>query len=55
MTFQEQLGIEVIKAGFGLILLVFTWLLGQRIIAFWDKRKKQQELDIATSTQLRKL
>jgi hypothetical protein len=55
MTFVEQLWIEVIKAGFGLLLLVVTWVLGQRIIAFWDKRKKQQELDIAISTQFQQL
>jgi hypothetical protein len=55
MTFEQQLLIVATRAGFGLLLLVITWLFGQQIIALWDKRKKQQELDIATSTQFQQL
>jgi hypothetical protein len=55
MTFGKNLESEAIKAGFGLLLLLFTWFVGYRIIARWDKRKKQQELDIAISTQFQQL
>jgi hypothetical protein len=47
--------IEVIKAGFNLALLATGWLVGQKIIANWDLRKKQRELDVSSSVQFQQL
>ena len=55
MPQQDQIILELIKSGFALILLLITWLAGQRIIAFWDIRKKRQEFDITTATQFHQL
>jgi hypothetical protein len=35
--------IEAVKWAFTLIILLLTWLVGQRILALWDYRKKSQE------------
>lgn len=43
----EKIFLEVFKAALSSILLIVTWLLGQRIIAYWDDRKKRNEMDIA--------
>jgi len=34
---------------------MITWFIGQRIIAYWDIRKKRQEFDIATAVQFQQL
>jgi hypothetical protein len=47
--------LEAIKALFGLGLLAAGWFVGQKIIANWDLRKKQQELDISTAVQFQQL
>jgi hypothetical protein len=55
MSFGDSLLLELIKSGFALVLLVITWGFGQSIIAIWDVRKKQRELDIATAAQFQQL
>ena len=45
----------MIKTGLACFTLVLGWFIGQRIIAYWDIRKKRQELDIVTATQFHKL
>ncbi|MBI5301519.1 MAG: hypothetical protein HY868_05230 [Chloroflexi bacterium] len=51
MTFIEQVYIELIKTAFALFVLGLTWFVGQRILAYWEIKKKRKELDIATATQ----
>jgi hypothetical protein len=51
----DSVVIESIKAVFGLGLLASGWYFGQRIIAQWDLRKKQQELDVSTAVQFQQL
>lgn len=55
MQFSENVWLEVIKTGLSLLLLAIGWFIGQRIVAYWDIKKKRQELDIATATQFHKL
>jgi hypothetical protein len=55
MSIKVQILIELVKAGFSLLLLIITWGIGQRIIASWDIRKKRQELDIASASQFQQL
>lgn len=46
---------EALKALFGLGLLAVGWFVGQRIIAHWELKKKQQELDVSTAVQFQQL
>ena len=46
---------ELIKTGLTIVTLGVGWLLGQRIIAYWDLKKKRQGLDIETATQFHRL
>ena len=55
MQFSDNVWLEVIKTGLSLLLLAIGWFMGQRIVAYWDIKKKRQELDIATATQFHKL
>ena len=55
MQFSDNVWLEVIKTGLSLFLLAIGWFIGQRIVAYWDIKKKRQELDIATATQFHKL
>jgi hypothetical protein len=55
MPFGDSVLLELIKSGFALVLLAITWGFGQSIIAIWDVRKKQRELDIATTAQFQQL
>ncbi|MFN2455299.1 MAG: hypothetical protein ABR577_13880 [Pyrinomonadaceae bacterium] len=51
----DSIILEAVKALFGFVLLAAGWFLGQKIIASWDIRKKQQELDIGTAVQFQQL
>jgi hypothetical protein len=51
----SEVFLEFLKFGLGLLLLAAGWFIGQRIIAGWDLRKKQQELDIASAVQFQQL
>lgn len=44
-TFADKVSLEVIKTALSMTILVFTWLLGQKILIFWDRKKKQKEVD----------
>lgn len=44
--FWSEVLLEVIKTLFSLVLLLVSWQVGQRIIAYWDYRKKRNEIDI---------
>lgn len=55
MTFNDYLILEFIKTGLALVVLVVTWFFGQRILAYWELKKKRKELDIATATQFQHL
>src|SRR5215208_981645 len=52
MTFWQQMLILIIGAVLQVAVLGF---IGQRIVAYWDARKKRQETDIAISTQLQQV
>ncbi|NVN93078.1 MAG: hypothetical protein HXX11_21125 [Desulfuromonadales bacterium] len=55
MSYAESVQLEMIKTGLVCCTLVFGWVIGQRIITYWDIKKKRQELDIAAATQFHKL
>jgi hypothetical protein len=52
MSLGESVALELIKT---LITLSALALVGQRIIAYWDIRKKRAELDIAAANQFHQL
>src|SRR4051794_27527335 len=41
--------LEVIKLIFSVVLLFIGWQVGQRVIAYWDYRKKRNEIDIESA------
>ncbi|HWS86022.1 MAG TPA: hypothetical protein VN282_03445 [Pyrinomonadaceae bacterium] len=47
--FGWEVLLEVIKTLLSLVLLAAGWLFGQRIVAYWDDRKKRNEMDIAAA------
>lgn len=55
MQFGDYIWLEVIKTAFAFVLLSITWFLGQRILAYWELRKKRREFDIATTNQFYQL
>jgi putative (di)nucleoside polyphosphate hydrolase len=55
VNFWDNVQLELIKTGLAIVTLGIGWLIGQRIIKFWDTKKKRQELDIATSREFHKL
>ena len=40
MQFSDNVWLEVIKTGLSLLLLAIGWFIGQRIVAYWDIKKK---------------
>ncbi|MEO5814875.1 MAG: hypothetical protein ABIT20_06300 [Gemmatimonadaceae bacterium] len=46
---------EVFKSLLSLGLLAMTWVVGQRIIASWELRKKRNELDVAAAERFQQL
>jgi hypothetical protein len=52
MTFWHYVALEAVKAIITLLALAFV---GQRVIAYWDIRKKRVELDIAAANQFHQL
>jgi hypothetical protein len=55
MQLADYIQLEIIKTGLACLLLILGWIFGQRVIAYWDIKKKRQELDIATAMQFHKL
>jgi len=55
MDFRHAVMLEGIKTLMSALLLLLTWLVGQKIIARWDLIKKQRELDIAVARDFQKL
>jgi hypothetical protein len=47
--------LEVFKTALALVVLLFTWRVGQRILLVWDRRKKRQELDILAAERFQQL
>lgn len=47
--FNEKLLLEGVKTLLSFLLLVVGWIFGQRIVAYWDDRKKRNEMDIASA------
>jgi hypothetical protein len=54
-SLTNSMQIEVFKTGLSLLPLLLGWVLGQRIIAYWDMKKKRRELDIAIAAQFHRL
>jgi hypothetical protein len=50
-----QVQLELVKAGLSVCLLLLTWFGGQRILLLWERRKKQNEIDLASLTQLHRV
>ena len=55
MDFGDNVRLEMIKTILTCATLAFGWYVGQRIIAYWDIRKKRQELDILIAREFHKL
>jgi hypothetical protein len=55
MPFWDSFQLEVIKTALALIVVAVGWLVGQRIITYWDLKKKRQEFDISTANEFHKL
>ncbi len=55
MSESEAIKLELVKSGLSLILLLTGWIIGQRIVATWDLRKKRQELDVAAAVVFQQL
>lgn len=55
MGFGDTVIIEVIKTAFSLALLGVTWFVGQRVIYYWDVKRKAREADLAIATQFQQL
>lgn len=51
----DQVKLEFVKTGLSVCLLLLTWFGGQRVLAVWERRKKQNEIDLASLTQLHKV
>ncbi len=47
--------LELFKSLLSLFLLAMTWVVGQRIIASWELRKKRNELDVAAAERFQQL
>jgi hypothetical protein len=55
MPATASIVLELLKAALSLALLLAGWLVGQRIVATWDLRKKRQELDVVAAVQFQNL
>jgi hypothetical protein len=55
MEFCDNVKLEMIKTALACFTLGLGWFVGQRIITYWDIKKKRQELDIAVARQFHKL
>lgn len=55
MQTYSAVQIEFIKTILALFVLGVTWFVGQRILAYWEIKKKRKELEIATTTQFQQL
>jgi len=55
VTFDQAVRLELLKTGLTVVVLLITWLLGQRILASWELRKKRQELDIGITRRFHEL
>ena len=55
MSFWDNVIDEIIKTVFACFTIGFGWFVGQRIISYWDIKKKRQELDIAIAREFHKL
>lgn len=45
----------ILSIGQSIVTLGLTWIVGQRIVVYWEARKKQREIDLATSGQFQQL
>ncbi len=47
--------LELFKTLLSIIVLLITWVVGMRILTFWEIKKKRKELDLVNSTEFHKL
>lgn len=55
MSFFEAAAIEGVKAALTVAVLGLSWIIGQRIISYWELKRKAKEMDIASATQFQQL
>jgi hypothetical protein len=55
MEFRDEVILEIIKTVLSGAIVVLGWVLGERIAACWDRRKKPQELDLTIAREFQEL
>lgn len=55
MKFWDSFQLEIIKWILGILSLLITWVIGQKILLDWEEKKKKKELDITTINQFQHL
>lgn len=59
LAFENDIGVEILKAGLNALVAVITlalgWLIGQRLTSFWAIRQKRRELELSTANEFYKL
>jgi hypothetical protein len=50
-TFDQKINLEIIKTLLSILVLLITWIIGQKILSLWDKQKKRKEIDAELATE----
>jgi len=54
-SFNDKVWLEVIKTLLSISVLLLTWLLGQNILGYWERRKRRKETDRDLANQFQHL
>jgi hypothetical protein len=52
---SQNVILEIIKTALSGVTMIFGWIAGQRIVAYWDMKKKRQDVDLALAAQFQRL
>lgn len=52
---KEELTLQGLRLGSTLILLIFSWIIGQRIIAYWEIKKRIRESDLESENTFQRI
>ena len=55
MDLSQNVILEIIKTALSGVTMIFGWIAGQRIVAYWDMKKKRQDVDLALAAQFQHL
>lgn len=55
LEFWNEVLLELIKTLLSGAIVGMGWFVGQRMVAYWDERKKQQELDLTAAREFHSL